>query len=89
MRPDDDQYRTDQFDKIDGKKHRDQYYKDLKTGMADPKDFERYIYGGNYGRKFGHDDRDDVEDKVRDKIRKFDHDAKEYIDQVAKENKNN
>ena len=57
--------------------------------MADPKDFERYIYGGNYGRKFGHDDRDDVEDKVRDKIRKFDHDAKEYIDQVAKENKNN
>ena len=48
--------------------------------MADPKDFERYIYGGNYDRKFYHDDRDAVEDKVRNQIQNWDNDAKDMIE---------
>ena len=57
--------------------------------MANTEDFERYIYGGNYGRKFGHDKRDDVEDEVRAQIRNWDNDAKDQIEMLAKANRNN
>lgn len=37
---------ADRMDKFRSKN--DDFYKNLKKGQADVKDFERYIYGGNY-----------------------------------------
>jgi hypothetical protein len=37
---------ADRMDKFRSKS--DDFYKNLKKGQADVKDFERYIYGGNY-----------------------------------------
>ena len=88
MNPNEVQYKTDNFEKLDGKKKADKYYRDLKTGMADPKDFERYIYGGNYDRKFYHDDRDAVEDKVRGQIQSWDNDAKDMIEKMNQSRRN-
>ena len=87
MNPTEIQYKTDNFDKLDGKKKADMYYRDLNKGMADPKDFERYIYGGNYDRKFYHDDRDAVEDKVRGQIQNWDNDAKDMIEKLNMQKK--
>ena len=40
----------------------EKFYADLKKGVADPKDFERYIYGGAYNTR-NTDDRDRDEAK--------------------------
>ena len=53
LRPDDTS--TDNFEKVTGFKKREKYFKDLKTGMAKPEDFERYIYGASANKKKGHD----------------------------------
>ena len=60
------------------------FYDDMKSGLAKPEDFERYIYGGNYDRKFFHDDRDAVEDKVRAQIRKWDEEEAENIKRATR-----
>ena len=65
LTPGQDHLRTDTLEKLLPDQKREKFYQDLKTGLARPEDFERYIYGGNYDRKFGHDDRDRIEDEVR------------------------
>lgn len=47
-----------------------EFYKNLKRGDVDPKDFERYIYGGSYNKR-SQDDADRVEDKVRKDVDKM------------------
>ena len=57
-----------------------QYYKDLNTGKADQKDFERYIYG-QYGAKgYSKDQRDTVEEKAYEDKKKIENDFKAYVD---------
>ncbi len=29
----------------------EQFYKNLKKGQVDPKEFERYVYGGSYAKR--------------------------------------
>ena len=76
---------TDNLEKLLPNQKREQFHRDLKTGMAKPEDFERYIYGGNYDRKFYHDDRDAVEDKVRAQIRGWNNEAKDHIENVKRQ----
>jgi hypothetical protein len=60
------------------KSETDEFYKAVKLGRADPKDFERYIYGRSY-KGMTHDDRDDFEDKVRSEVNHFQDSIKDSL----------
>ena len=82
LRPDADYLPTNNLDKLLPNQKREKFFMDLKKGMANKEDFERYIYGGNYDRKFFTDERDKLEDKARDQLREWEDDAKFQVERA-------
>lgn len=57
---------------------RAEFYEDLKKGKADPKDFERYIYGKHAQKQRYTDERDVAEAKQAESKSKIEREFKEY-----------
>ena len=55
------------------------FYEDLKRGKADPKDFERYVYGNSQNKS--HDDRDELEGKVKQEMLQIQRDFTKRMDE--------
>ena len=85
LHPDSDMLATKNLDALLPGARRDKFYKDLAKGLAKPEDFERYVYGGNYGRKFYTDDRDKMEDSAMDTISKWEEETKDEVERAKME----
>ena len=56
---------------------RQEYFQDLQKGMADEKDFERYVYGSSVA--LFKDDRDREEQKTYEEKKAIERDVKNYV----------
>lgn len=63
--PPPDAHQSDKY-----KNQSEKFFNNLKKGNVDPKEFERYVYGGNYADR-NKDDDDRAEQKVNDQIRGY------------------
>ena len=77
LRP--DEYRTDNFERTSNAKKREKYYNDLKSGMAKPEDYERFVYGGSNNKKFFTDEQDKLDEKATEKIRQWEEETRDEI----------
>ena len=80
MTPNKEHHSTDNLEKLMPDRARNQFYQDVKTGQADVKDFERYIYGGTYQNKNITDARDRGEAESRKLVSKMDANARDHIE---------
>jgi hypothetical protein len=61
----DDSKQLDQF-----KNNSARFYENLKKGQVDPKEFERYIYGGTYAKR-NQDESDKMEVEMQKKVNDY------------------
>lgn len=56
-----------------------EFYKDLKAGRADQKDFERHIYGQFGAKSYNKDSKDFDGDKAYNEAKKIENDVMDYV----------
>ena len=50
----------------------DEFYKNIKKGQVDAKEFERYVYGGSYAQRNA-DENDKTESEIADQLKQYQH----------------